>query len=85
MPALSERVFKRLVDLPGKAFAVYWIALQQAKIEQDNPVPLTNVRLEQCGLTRNQKVRALAVLEKAGLIRVERRERRNPLVYLYEE
>jgi hypothetical protein len=41
---------------------------------------LTNRFLSKYGIDRKTKGRALATLERAGLISVERRERRNPVV-----
>jgi DNA-binding transcriptional ArsR family regulator len=47
---------------------------------QRNPIKLTNVRLKEKGISRSAKGRALDVLEKAGLIAVERRPRKSPIV-----
>jgi hypothetical protein len=79
---LPERLFNRLAPLPGKSLAVYLILYQRSLMETQNPVPLTNTRLDQSGLTRKQKACALVALEKAGLIRVERRGRNNPFIWL---
>jgi DNA-binding transcriptional ArsR family regulator len=84
-PALSEPLFARLIALPGKSLGVYLILLQRSRIEKSNPVTLTSTYLSRFGLTRQDKRRALSVLEGAGLIRVEKRGRKNPLVWLCEE
>jgi hypothetical protein len=85
LPALPAALFVRLAVLPGKALAVYLVALQRSRIKRTNPVALTSAYLSQFGLMRWDKTRALAVLEKAGLVRVERQKRKNPLVHLVEE
>ena len=85
LPALSEPLFDKLVSLPGKSWAVYLIVLQRSRMERTNPVALTTSRLKQSGISRMDKLRALAALEKSGLISVERRPRKNPLVTLLEE
>jgi hypothetical protein len=85
LPALTERLFDRIAALPGKSLAVYLILLQRSRIDSANPVVLTSTRLRRSGLSRWDKERALSTLEKAGLVRVERRDRRNPLVWLLEE
>ncbi|HEY7311883.1 MAG TPA: hypothetical protein VH643_21140 [Gemmataceae bacterium] len=85
LPALPEKLFKRLVVLPGKSWAIYLVLLQRSRMERSNPVVLTSACLRQHGLNRTDKYRALPALETAGLIRVERRDRRNPLVWLLEE
>jgi hypothetical protein len=85
LPALPERLFDRLIALPGKCLGVYLLILQRSRMENRNPVVLTSTRLDRCGLSRMQKRRALATLENAGLISVERRTRINPLVTLLQE
>jgi hypothetical protein len=44
------------------------------------PIPLSNVALTWVGVSRWEKWRALAELEQAGLVKVERRPRRAPLI-----
>ena len=85
LPAIPEQLFDRLIALPGKALAFYLIVLQRSRMERANPVVLTSARLKQSGIGREDKRRALRALESAGLIRVERRSRRNPLVTLLQE
>jgi hypothetical protein len=85
LPALPERLFTRLAVLPGKCLAVYLILLQRSRLESVNPVSLTSTYLKRFGLQRWDKQRALSALQGAGLVRVERRGRNNPLVWLCEE
>src|SRR5262245_17643759 len=49
---------------------------------QSTTVSLPNGRLKSLGVSREVKRRVLRDLERAGLIRVERRPNRNPLVTL---
>jgi hypothetical protein len=46
------------------------------------PVPLANVKLKNCGVSRKIKNRVLRDLERAGLITVERRFGKSPVVTL---
>jgi hypothetical protein len=46
------------------------------------PVPLANVKLKRWGVNRETKRRVLDALEKAGLIVIERRPRKAPVVTL---
>jgi hypothetical protein len=50
--------------------------------EKNRTVPLASKTLVAAGVNRRVKYRALIRLEQAGLIRVERRGRRSPLVTL---
>jgi hypothetical protein len=85
LPSLPERLFARLAVLPGKCLAIYMILLQRSRLESVNPVLLTNAYLKRFGLTRWDKQRALSALQGAGLVRVEKRGRNNPLVWLCQE
>jgi hypothetical protein len=44
------------------------------------PIALTNVALTGAGVSRRSKWRALSELERLGLVKVERRPRKSPLV-----
>jgi hypothetical protein len=85
LPSLSLALFCQLIHLPGKALAVYLIVLQRSRMKGKNPVMLSSAYLKQFGLMRWDKSRALATLEKAGLVRIEKRGRKNPLVHLVKE
>ena len=80
MPALPERIFVKLVKLPRRAWAVYVVALLRSRLERTKIVTLTNCFLQRFGLSRHDKTRALPCLEGAGLLRVERYTKRNPVV-----
>jgi hypothetical protein len=80
LPALPEHVFCRLVRLPRRAWAVYCVVLLRCRLNRTKTVILSSCFLSRFGLTRNDKRRALADLESAGLVRVERHDRHNPTV-----
>jgi hypothetical protein len=84
LPALPEPLFVRLVALPGKALAVYLVLLQRSRVAKAKTIPLTTVILSRFGLSRWDKRSSLPALERAGLVRVERRRDRNPLVTLLD-
>jgi len=50
--------------------------------DRARPVRLANAVLAATGVSRGQKWRALTELERLGLVRVERRRRRSPIVTL---
>ena len=66
--------------LPGKALAVGLAIWFQRGLKKRETVTLTGSVLNQLGVSRHAKYRALAALEKAGLVRVERRTGKNPTV-----
>jgi hypothetical protein len=88
--ARSEETFARIPHHRGlrlykKIDAAAWVIL----IELDrliltskgqNPIPLTNQRLYDIGMSRNAKFKALRQLEQAGVIKVVRQERGTVLV-----
>jgi hypothetical protein len=68
------------------AAGIVWVlVLQKWRMENFAEISLTNVRLEQFGVDRFAKYRALRRLEKLGLIRVDRADYRNPLVTVVRE
>jgi hypothetical protein len=80
LPALPMFVFRRLVRLPRRAWAVYLILTYYRRLKRGRPVELSTCSLADLGLDRHTKARALHHLERAGLIHVERRGKRSPLV-----
>ena len=50
----------------------------------NKPVVLGNVVMQQLGIGRAQKWRMLLLLERLGLISIERRPRRSPRITLHE-
>ena len=70
--------------LPGKSLhagVALWYAAGRAKSAS---VPLSNIASQHFGLDRNAKYRALVWLEEAGLIAVERKLGRAPVVTLLD-
>jgi DNA-binding transcriptional ArsR family regulator len=69
-------------DMSGKtimaALAIWW----QAGMHGRSNVKLTTSGLKRFGVDRKAKDRALATLEEAGLVTVQRQKGRNPLITL---
>jgi hypothetical protein len=68
--------------LPGKSLhagIALWYAAGRAR---SRSVPLSNISGLQFGLDRNAKYRALGWLERAGLVKVQRKIGRTPVVTL---
>jgi hypothetical protein len=71
----------RAAKLPGKASLATAIAIMfEVGRRRSQEVVLTTAILKRFGVNRKAKYRALKLLEKAGLISVVRRPRKNPLV-----
>ena len=72
-------------ELPGKAALAIGLALwfERGRRKSDE-VLLTAAICERFGLDRKGKYRGLAALEEAGLVAVERRPNRNPVVTILE-
>jgi hypothetical protein len=66
--------------LPGKSLHVGIAVWYAAGLTRSRSVSLSNVAGDKFGLDRNAKYRALAWLEGAGLVRVERKLGRAPVV-----
>jgi hypothetical protein len=67
----------------GKTYAVALELLQLAFRRKSRTITLPNTTVSAAGISRSAKARALADLEKRGLIWVERRPRKSPIVRLY--
>ena len=77
---LGQVFLTRASRLPGRSLHLA-VALQLIATAQSSyRVPLSNVATQVFGLNRNAKYRALAWLERAGLVQVERKIGRSPLV-----
>lgn len=92
-PAKIEKRRRGFIILPwswyeklgGETGQTYRVALYLLYISWKNdggPIKLTNVGLKDVGVSRQSKWRALARLEALGLIQVECRPDRSPIVYL---
>jgi hypothetical protein len=73
---------ERLVGAPGQTYRLALMLLYQHWKRKGEPVKLANGMLKIDGVSRASKWRALADLERRGLVTVERRPRRSPLVHL---
>lgn len=67
-------------QLPGRSFHAGLACWYVAALTRTTSVPLSNISSLRFGLDRNAKYRALAWLERAGLIAVERRPGRAPVI-----
>jgi hypothetical protein len=72
------------VRLPGKSLHLATVLQSLAKAQSTRQVELSNVVCQEFGLTRNAKYRALGWLEEAGLVRVECKLGRSPLVTILD-
>ena len=68
--------------LPGKALAVWLLAHHRMRITGKTMVTLPSSLLEEAGIDRNAKARALSNLERNGLVEVRRQRGRTPLISL---
>ena len=66
----------RRVATPKVALRLLWMHFR----DRGRPVRLSNLALARDGVPRKQKPRALAELERLGLVGVERRRRKAPIV-----
>ena len=66
----------------SKQFLVWLYVFHRVWADKSNTVTVANKILNSWGVRRDQKTQALRLLEEAGLIRVQWREKRSPLVTL---
>ncbi len=71
-------------QLPGKSLHVAVALWAIGELQNSRVVMLSNTTSLRFGLDRNAKYRALAWLEEAGLISVQRKAGRAPLVTILE-
>ena len=71
---------ERACALGGKAAALAWALRFKAGMSSNRPIPATPRLLERFGMSSRSAYRALASLESAGLITVQRRRGASPLV-----
>jgi hypothetical protein len=84
IPTVNRLQFMQLAAMPGKSLAVYLAILARIQKRKRRKVILSSCWLRVCGISPQAKRSALAALEDANLIHVERRDRKNPLVTLLE-
>jgi len=71
-------------QLPGRSLHVAVALWAVGELQNTRVVALTNITSLRFGLDRNTKYRALAWLEEAGLISVERKAGRAPMATILE-
>jgi hypothetical protein len=71
-----------VVRMPGKTLAVWQLIHHRSKISRQSWVTLPLELLVEVGLSRDAKDRALKILERHGLIRVDRRSGRSARIAL---
>ena len=72
--------FRLACRLPGKAAALAVVIWHLARLRKSDTLVLTQTSLDEFGISRQAKYRALERLEAAGLIAVQRRDKKNPQV-----
>jgi hypothetical protein len=77
---IPMRWLNHAASLPGKALHVGIIAWFLAGIEGKATIRFSQARLREMGILRNAGYRALDALENAGLVKVERKAGRLPIV-----
>jgi hypothetical protein len=75
----------RAFSLPGKAWHVGTVLWFWAGITRSKTVTLTPSRLRHCGLHPETARQRLVHLERAGLVHIERRGKRSPIVTILAE
>ena len=70
--------------LPGKSLHLATVLQSLARAQNTKQVVLSNLVCQEFGTDRNAKYRALGWLEEAGLIAVERKLGRSPLVTILD-
>jgi hypothetical protein len=70
----------RVAQASGATYVLAHYILRRDWEGDTNPVKVTNKAMERLGLSRRSKWRALHQLEALGLIRVQKRHGKNPVV-----
>jgi hypothetical protein len=84
IPPIWEDMVVKFDSLSAISIRVFLHLWQKRAMKGEQPVTLTNEGLKKFKIDRRRKRQALLQLEAAGLIRVEWRRNRNPLVTLLE-
>ena len=83
LDALSHWL-ERAARLPGKSMQAAVVLQLIAAAQETHRVVLGNLACQRFGLNRNAKYRALRSLENAGLVDVERKLGRSPVVTILD-
>ena len=81
---ISMPWLEKAARLPGRALHVALAVRHQSALKRSSTVTLPNKQLVEFGVDRDTKRRGLAALEAAGLLIVERKPGRNPIVTIVE-
>jgi DNA-binding transcriptional ArsR family regulator len=81
---ISMTWLEKAAKLPGRALHVALAIRHQSALERSSKVALSNKHCVGLGVDRDAKRRALTVLEAAGLVILERKPGRNPVVTIVE-
>jgi hypothetical protein len=80
IPPMPMEWFRRACRLPGKAGLMAVVVWYLSKVRKSDTVTLSQATLDEFSISRQAKYRALERMESAGLVRVECRHRKNPVV-----
>jgi len=72
--------WEKLEGASGQTCRVAWYLLYQNWKNGSGPIKLANEMLERSGISHDAKTKALRELERRGLIRVDRRRCKSPIV-----
>ena len=81
---ISMPWLERAARLPGRALHVALALHHQSALKRSATVKLSNKQLAEFGVDRDAKRRGLVALENAGLVIVERKPGRVPMVTIVE-
>ena len=84
IPPIPLGWFQRACQLPGKAPVLASVLWYLHRLKKSKPFALAQARLDGFGITRQAKYRALEALEAAGLVSVERRPKKSPIVTILD-
>jgi hypothetical protein len=76
---------QQAAQLPGPTVELGIVLWRMAFLRNDMAVQLTSTGLQEMNVDRSAKLRALMNMEKAGLIKVERKHGKNPVVTIVDE
>lgn len=81
---IAKKWICKAANMPGKSLHLALLIWCATSMNRMQSVTISNVDARSFGLERNAKYRALACLEDEGLISVERRLGKSPLVTLLD-
>jgi hypothetical protein len=85
IPPIPLGWFQRACQLHGKAPVLACVLWYLYRLKKSKTFGLAQARLNGFGISRHSKYRALEALETAGLISVERRPKKSPVVTILDQ